>query len=119
MMNYALENWDAYRSFATNNGVSATTLDQFIERKADCEEAEKLTTSWEGETGIFVVLRGSEYIVKQGDSTRILTNDELTPHMKRCIGMFKLADVGQFIPGMGVKGSDTAMYILPEEKVDD
>jgi hypothetical protein len=119
---FAVANWEAFAPFARDYGVFGTTLDTFHESRDAHREGEALKRAYageEGSAGMLVVLRGSDYIVQHGSQTTILTQDQLTPYMKRCIGMLKLAEKGTFIPGMGVKAAPDTVFIMPEQKEDE
>lgn len=116
---FATDHWDTFAQFAREKGVAGVTLDTFHEAKQNRDDGVALTDAVNGRTGMLVVLRGDDYIVQHNGATTILSSDQLTPHMKRCIGMLKLADKGAFIPGMGVKGGPDAMFIMPEPKGDE
>lgn len=116
---FADAHWDKFKDFVMAEGlVAAVNIDRYHESKEDYKTARALQAASVGDTptGMIVVLRGSEYLIGQGSKYKILSNDELTPHMKRCIGMLKLAESGTFIPGMGVRGDGDTMFIMPEEE---
>jgi len=103
---------------AANIGVSAVERDRrntYQLRLSAMREAHNAGGSNEG-AGMLVVLRGNDYIIQRGDETLILTQDQLTPHMRRCIGMLKLTEKGGFIPDIGVKTDEYQMFIMPETK---
>lgn len=113
---FAETNWAQFEEFVKETEpMQQPNTTKYHEVKQEKEEADRLDEAMQGGYGMVVVLRGSEYIVHEGDNIRVLTNDELTPHMKRAIGMLKLAPKGTFIPDMGVKAADTNLYVLPEE----
>lgn len=118
LLAFACQQWDAYRDFAKDNGVTENTLDNFHEAKDLSDAADDMQQSWNNRSGMLVVLRGDDYIVTTGDDIRIMTNSDLTPHMKQCIGMLKLADKGTFIPTRGIKVNDTTMYVMEDRSSD-
>ena len=114
-LSFALENWEAFKQHAAAHGTNATVLDNFHEVEAMQMQAEKLSDSRKNGKHTIVMLRGSDYIMQRDDGeVKVVQSDDLTPHMKRAIGMLKLADNGTFIPGMGVRGNENAFYILDE-----
>ena len=114
-LTFALENWEAFKKFALANGTNANVLDNFHEVEAMQIQAEKLSDSRKNGKHTMVMLRGSDYIMQRDDGeVKIVQSDDLTPHMKRAIGMLKLAEDGTFIPEMGVRGNQNAFYILDE-----
>lgn len=114
-LRFAEANWEKFEAFVKETQPEQQIhTDKYHELKHEMEEAAKLDRAKESGQGMVVVLRDSEYIVYEGDNIRVLTNDELTPHMKRTIGMLKLATKGTFIPDMGVKAGDKIMYVMPE-----
>lgn len=118
LLAFAVANWDKFKDFVMAEGlVAAVNIDRYHESKEDHDAARALQAASVGDTptGMTVVLRGSEYLIGQGGEYKILSNDELTPHMKRCIGMLKLAESSTFIPGMGVRGDGDTMFIMPED----
>ena len=113
-LTYALQNWETFRDFAAAQGTNANVLDNFHEVEAMHIEADKLAESRRNAYTV-VMLRGSDYVMQREDGeVKIVQSDDLTPHMKRALGMLKLADNGTFIPGMGVRGNQSAFYILDE-----
>ena len=123
-LDFALDHWDAFAPFAREHGVAGIMLDTFHEAKEQNEEGQRLARAHSAHnrgkssdiTGMLVVLRGSEYIIQRGSETLILTHEQLTPHMRRCIGMLKLTDRGTFVPDIGVKCAEDQMFIMPEQK---
>ena len=114
-LSFALENWDSFKKYATAHGTNTTVLDNFHEVEAMQIQAEKLSDSRKNGKHTIVMLRGSDYIMQRDDGeVKVVQSDDLTPHMKRAIGMLKLAEDGTFIPGMGVRGNENAFYILDE-----
>lgn len=112
---YAENNWEGFRVFVEETRTTGMhNVEQYFEAKEDNLEAKKLRAAFGTEAGMVVVLRGSDYIVNANKEIKVLSNEELTPHMRRAIGMLKLADKGTFIPGLGVKGLPNEMYIMPE-----
>lgn len=114
MLGFAVAKWEEFASIARKTGVPESSLDTFHDVKQLHEDALAMEYARMAKTGMLVVLRGNDYIVQRGDETTILSHEQLTPHMKRCIGMLKLADKGTFIPGMGVKGGPDNMFVMPE-----
>jgi len=114
MQDFALARWDEFHPTALASGVPKTVIEGFHVT----EEAHQMTLALSNAHGeqktMLVVLRGTDYLVKQNDNITILASDQLTPHMRRCIGMLKLASKGDFIPWVGVKGNDTSFLIMPE-----
>ena len=114
-LSFALENWETFKKHAAAHGTNATVLDNFHEVEAMQIQAEKLSDSRKNGKHTIVMLRGSDYIMQRDDGeVKVVQSDDLTPHMKRAIGMLKLAEDGTFIPGMGVRGNANAFYILDE-----
>ena len=114
-LSFALENWETFKKYAAAHGTNATVLDNFHEVEAMQLQVEKLSDSRKNGKHTIVMLRGSDYIMQRDDGeVKVVQSDDLTPHMKRAIGMLKLADNGTFIPGMGVRGNQNAFYILDE-----
>lgn len=114
-LSFALENWEAFKQHAAAHGTNATVLDSFHEVEAMHIQAEKLSDSRKNGKHTIVMLRGSDYIMQRDDGeVKVVQSDDLTPHMKRALGMLKLAEDGTFIPGMGVRGKQNAFYILDE-----
>lgn len=114
-LSFALENWETFKKHAAAHGTNANVLDNFHEVEAMQIQAEKLSDSRKNGKHTIVMLRGSDYIMQRDDGeVKVVQSDDLTPHMKRAIGMLKLADNGTFIPGMGVRGNENAFYILDE-----
>lgn len=121
---FALDNWDAFTPFAREQGVPGIMLDTFHEAKEQNDEAQRLNLAHsahnaggsDGLAGMLVVLRGNDYIIQRGGKTLMLTQDQLTSHMRRCIGMLKLTEKGTFVPDIGIKTGEDQMFIMPETK---
>lgn len=115
MQAFVEANWDMFREFAAQNGtIGMANLDQYHEAKESDAVANTLQTAWGSDKGDIVILRGSDYIIKNKDGFKVVSGDELTPHLKRGIGILKLAEVGTYAPTFGVKTADDEMYVLPE-----
>ena len=110
-------NWQQFEEFVKEKDpIQQHNVDKYHDVKQGKGEADRLDETMQGGHGMVVALRGSEYIVHEGNNVRVMNNDELTPHMKRAIGMLKLAAKGTFIPELGVKATDETMYVMPEVK---
>lgn len=115
-MEFAQANWEAFENFALGEGVQRAMLDQLPEAEAAFKDAKPLAAAIHLKNGITVVLRGNEYITNQAGEAKVLAQDQLSPHLKRCVGMLKLAEDKQFIPGMGVRVNATTFYVIPPEE---
>lgn len=113
---YALVNWETFKQFAAETPPTTNpyVLENFHDIKDMYEEAEKLIAARNSGQHTVVMLRGSDYVLLRDEQVNIVKSDDLTPHMKRAIGMLKLAEDGTFIPGMGVRGKQNAFIILDE-----
>lgn len=112
---FAMDNWDSFKEFALAQGTNTNVLDNFHEVGEMQLQAEKLSDSRKNGKHTIVMLRGDDYVLQRDDGeVKIVKSEELTPHMKRTLGMLKLADNGTFIPGMGVRANQNAFYILDE-----
>lgn len=116
---YAENNWEGFQVFVEETRATGMhNVEQYFEAKEATREAKELDVAFRDHKGMVVVLRGSDYIVNVNKEIKVLSNEELTPHMRRAIGMLKLADKGTFIPGLGVKGLPNEMYVMPEVQGD-
>jgi len=121
-LNFAKENWDNFYGFALKDGVSKDVLDNVWEVMDHHNEIRKIQVALgEGDCdgGSLITLRGSDYIVTKGSVTAVMSNEDLTPAMKRAVGLLKLANVGDVINGIGIKGSDNDLFILAQEESND
>lgn len=124
---FALHHWDEFATFAREQGVAGIMLDTFHEAKEADAEGNALGLAHNsfaagGEAGPnstaghLVVLRGNDYLIQRSrNETTILTSDDLTPHLRRSIGMLKLTEKGTFVPGIGVKSADNVLFVMPEQ----
>ena len=63
-----------------------------------------MQNSWGGMLTVLIV--DDKYIVramKNECATQVYANHELSDHLKKCIGMLKLVDNGELLPGIGVR----------------
>lgn len=113
---FAENNWALFEEFVRDTKPAGVpNIDNYFNAKTEHDEAEKLDDAISTREGNTVVLYGEKYIVVSGMNVSLYASEELTPHMKRVVGMLKLTDKGTFIPNMGLKASDTVMYVMPEE----
>lgn len=125
---FALHHWDQFATFARGEGVARIMLDTFHEVKEADAEGNALGLAHnhftaDGEAGPnsaaghLVVLRGNDYLIQRSkNETTILTSDDLTPHLRRNIGMLKLTEKGTFVPGIGVKSAENVLFVMPEQE---
>jgi hypothetical protein len=117
LLAFAEANWDAFKKFAAQDGsIGMANIDQYHEAKEDAATADMLQLAWSHEQGDLVVLRGSDYIVKNKDGYKVISSEDLTPHLKRSIGILKLAEAGTYVFPFGVKTAPDEMFLLPEQK---
>jgi hypothetical protein len=117
LLAFAEANWDAFKEFAAQDGsIGMANIDQYHEAKEDAATADMLQLAWSHEQGDLVVLRGSDYIVKNKDGYKVISSEDLTPHLKRSIGILKLAEAGTYVFPFGVKTAPDEMFLLPEQK---
>jgi len=110
---FALAHWDEFAAFAKEAGADQSKLDNYHPTKEAYEHVNNLYNRRETE-GRTVILRGDEYIISRGGEkdVTIMTSSELSPHMKRCIGMLKLAEPNTFVPHVGLKVKDDLMIVV-------
>lgn len=109
------KNYEAFAAFAKANGAPGIAVDNFPEVHQAYVDTLHIADVSQAGQGSVVLLNGSEYVVRTADGNKaILTSDELTPHMKRCIGMLKLVNVEQHVANVGVRVADDVMFIMPE-----
>jgi hypothetical protein len=117
MQDFALANWQQFDQFARQAGVPAVHLDTFHDAMEHYAATTNLGRAHHGDETTVVVLRGSEYILQNKiEGTRIVLSDQLSPHMKRAVGLLKLAEPNTFIPNVGVKATEDTMLVMPEQK---
>lgn len=115
LTSFSAKNWPEFRALAEHErGVTTAMLDRFLEERERDSDCAIMQAALDANEHYTVILRGSEYIIQHKGVTSIFDTGGLTPHLKRCIGMLKLADVGVHVPTMGVKVSDTIMFVMPE-----
>lgn len=120
MMAFALANWEEFTSHAVAAGLDPTVVDTFVDIKQEYYDANLMYEAQgkgdeaQGKGGSTVVLRGSDYVMTCGETTTVMSHDQLTPHMRRCIGLLKLAEVDTYIPNVGAKSKSDIMFIMPE-----
>jgi hypothetical protein len=118
---FVAANWEAFCKSESANGIPASKvklLDTFLEIYERGNTAGDMISKHNRNTGHYVVLHGSDYIVSEinkGNEAQTLSSDKLSEHMRVRIGLLKLVEDGQFIAGVGVRTNATMFYILPEE----
>lgn len=110
------ENYEAFSAFAKAHGISSETVDDYPMQFQEYMDTLKITGAMDAGEGHIIMLYGSDYVVRTKGATVILTHDELPAHMRRCVGMLKLASNDQHIAGIGMRISDDVMFIMPEDK---
>jgi hypothetical protein len=113
---FMLARWDDFSHYALGKGVRQDTIDALPAATETYNESIMLRNVIGTNNDTVVVLRGSEYIVIQKDGPQVLSQAQLSDYLKRCIGMLKLAEDKQFIPGVGVRANSTTFLVLPELK---
>lgn len=112
---FVYANWSKFREFVEQVDPSLlTTVDKVPAAREKYDATQDMRTMRDKGNGSFVMLRGNEYVIQRGEAYTIVNNEQLTPHMKRALGMLKLADNGTFIPPYGVRGNATSFFIMDE-----
>lgn len=114
-LDFAKGNWEQFDKFAREQGVPSVHLDTYHEVEQDYAYADNLNGMYVKGDTMRVILRGSEYIIAHKDNTEILSSEQLSPYMKRSVGLLKLAEVNTFIPNVGVKASPDTMLVMREK----
>lgn len=99
---------------AAGSSLSEDTVNNYFASKDELKTAQLMYNTRSAGSHYTVVLRGSEYIVGNNSETRILTHEQLSPYLRRCIGMLKLAEPNSVIPNVGSKAENHQMIIMPE-----
>jgi hypothetical protein len=118
---FAEAHWEAFCKSHSAKHIPTSKLellDTFPELSERADAASDMNAKHNRNTGHYVVLQGSDYIVSQLDKkheAQTLTSDKLSEYMRTRIGLLKLVEDGQFIAGVGVRTNATMFYIVPEE----
>lgn len=119
-MAFVRDKWEELRKYAQGHDPARLTdLDTFHDKERIHRDSEHMYTALSDGRGYVVVLRGNEYIISSGGNTKICAQSELTPYLRRSIGLLKLAENNSYVEGIGLKGIDRAIFILPEEPSSD
>lgn len=111
---FARTHWAAFAEVAAECGVGQEMIDAYPSTKEEYEGAVDLQESFQGK-GATVVIRDNDYIVSRGSETTIMSHEELPSHLKRGIGLLKLAEPNTYIPHVGVKTPSESMFIIFKE----
>lgn len=112
---FMVHKWEEFCLFAEAEGVPTGALERLPVAAEVYADALKVDAALKDNNGSVVILRDAEYIVTCKSLTTILSQSDLSPHLKRCVGMLKLAEDKQFVPGMGVRANATTFFVLPED----
>ena len=111
---FARTHWAAFAEAAAECGVAQEFIDAHLPAKEEYEGVVDLQESFQGK-GVTVVIRGNDYIISRGSETTIMSHEELPSHLKRGIGLLKLAEPNTYIPHVGVKTPSESMFIIFKE----
>lgn len=88
--------------------------------------AEEMHAAQQLNKGVTIIARGNHYIVADhrkapsaAGSSVIVEADELDPALRQYVGMLKLVDEEDVVPGVGVRLPDNAYFVLPKEDATD
>lgn len=109
---FAMDHWDEFKVKASMMKADSTMVDTLHDKLEDYSNIATVSTAWQNGKGTLVVLRGSEYILRNAGEVVVKAHGDLTGNLKRGIGLLKLAEPNQTIPGVGIKASDTEMFIV-------
>lgn len=112
-LDFVEANWEAFCQ-AAGSSLPEDTVNNYFASRDEFEVAQLMYNTRSAGKHYTVVLRGSEYIVGNNSETRILTHEQLSPYLRRCIGMLKLAEPNSVIPNVGSKAENHQMIIMPE-----
>jgi hypothetical protein len=113
---FVMDHHAAFAKFAEDRGIHGGVVDEFPDRHQAFLDTRNIAQVSESGEGTIVMLHDSAYVVRVKDEMSILTNAELTPHLRRCIGMLKLVAPNQYIANVGVRASDDVLFVVPEQK---
>lgn len=106
---YILENWERLRVHAGD----AHDVD-LLGAKSASEDSFALHIARENGVGIELMLHGELCIIarKGAMKAKVVGIHELSEKHRAGLGILKLMDKGHFIPGVGVRASDTAFFLM-------
>ena len=116
---FVRDHYEAFAKFAEDRGIHSGMVDEFPDRHQAFLDTRNIAQVSESGEGIIVMLHDSDYVVRVKDEVSILTNAELTPHLRRSIGMLKLVAHNQHIANVGVRACEDVFFIVPEPKDDE
>ena len=110
---FAYAHWEDFCKFAVN--LPAITLEGAVTTRQELATAGPLSDVLDTKSGTVVSLHHGKYILSTEADVQIMAHDELPPHVKRAVGMLKLANDKQYVPGFGVRATENTFYVLPEQ----
>lgn len=98
--------------------IDSKVLERCAEHKHKKDATSKVNEALRNSLGLFVITRGSEYLVKdltdKDGSTKTLTSDALPFEVRRKLGMLKLLSKGTTLQDVGYKIADDKFFIVGE-----
>jgi hypothetical protein len=116
LWDYALGRWDTVGPEICASEAEAAKVPEQVETVRQTGE---IHDKWTNSKVWVVVLRGSRYLVEHQanrEVVQVMESDELPDRLRLGIGMLKLQEVGEMIPGIGVRAADDVFMVTEEEQ---
>jgi hypothetical protein len=89
----------------------------YLQAKRELRLVKEIKESFDSKRGLLVVLDGTNYLVRVGESTTAYTNDTLPESMRGKIGILKLVEDRQMVSDVGCRINASTFVLLPEVEV--
>jgi hypothetical protein len=116
-LKFAMANQDRFvDTIQTEKGKQlAVQLPDMIEKAKNSEDMRIANTS---NKGAYVIERGNMFLVSRNESSEVVayTLEDLPIGIKGDVALLKLVGNGEYIAGVGTRGTDNTFYVLNEGK---
>lgn len=111
---FAVRHWDAFYAEEGTDPAMCAKLDNLIAKQEQAEASREFIALSSSKSMLVVVIHGNDYILLTDKGRRIVPHDQVSNHVRRCVGMLKLVDDKEYIPNVGIRRSATQFVIMPD-----
>lgn len=110
-----MNNWDTMSAVLREHGMAVPT--DLPEIHADVEANKALYDALTRDEGVVIYLRGTDYLTVRAThngppKSALCSSEELAPNVRRALGMLKLTEVGQPLPGVGMRCAPDTYFVM-------
>jgi hypothetical protein len=108
---YIATHWEEFKPKIAASG-SGIQVDDFKATYVAYQEVSQLSEAFRLD-GLIVTIKDASYALRRGNNDAVIVTSATLPNdVKTKLGMLKLLDDGEFVPGVGIKANDSTYFVM-------